>query len=508
MIKYESINHQHTSLADREEYFRQVKHESDTPSVFLQTCNRMELYHGSGEVPDEVARHLFRVVSGLESAIIGERAVQGQVKEAYTLAKQTQKLPTELHKLFETALQVGKRVRTETQISQGAVSHSLAAIEIIEQEQINLQDARITIVGVNKLTEEIIKFLQNKKAKLVFLANRTEEKARRMAEPFGIDIFRLEDKHNFLKDTDILISATSAPDAIIHPDDLTPGRSLLAIDLAFPRDIDPAVAQMENVKLYNLHDVELKVKENISIRQDEVQKAEQIIEEAIAELRETLERRKRYKKAIRVTARSSKLSQIQVKEVFGRFPDTPYRLITRQSYGDKHQKISLLNGEAPDDMFTRELDTALLTGKADIAIHSAKDLPESLHPDLEVIALYEAFDKTDSLVSRDHISLADLPEGSSVGTSSPLRRAELLQLRPDLKIVSIRGCIEDRVEQVRSGKVDAAIVATCALKRLGMEDEITEVLPFSTHPMQGRLAITALKGRDDLKTIFAKESIL
>ena len=282
----------------------------------------------------------------------------------------------------------------------------------------------------------------------------------------------------------------------------------MAIDLAFPRDIDPAVAQMENVKLYNLHDVELKVKENISIRQDEMQKAEQIIEEAIAELRETLERRKRYKKAIRVTARSSKLSQIQVKEVFGRFPDTPYRLITRQSYGDKHQKISLLNGEAPDDMFTRELDTALLTGKADIAIHSAKDLPENLHPDLEVIALYEAFDKTDSLVSRDHISLADLPEGSSVGTSSPLRRAELLQLRPDLKIVSIRGCIEDRVEQVRSGKVDAAIVATCALKRLSMEDEITEVLPFSTHPMQGRLAITALKGRDDLKTIFAKESIL
>ena len=159
-------------------------------------------------------------------------------------------------------------------------------------------------------------------------------------------------------------------------------------------------------------------------------------------------------------------------------------------------------------MFTRELDMALLSGKADIAIHSAKDLPEKLHPDLEVIALYEAFDKTDSLVSRNHIALSDLPAGSTVGTSSPLRKAELLQLRPDLKIVGIRGCIEDRVEQVRNGKVDAAIVATCALKRLGMEHEITEVLPFATHPMQGRLAITAMKGRDDLKTIFAKESII
>ena len=508
MIQYKSINHQDTSLAEREAYFRQINLEEEKPQVFLQTCNRMELYYGKGDVPDEVARHLFRVVCGLESAIIGERAVQGQVKEAYMTAQQSQKLSTGLHKLFESALQVGKRVRTETQISHGAVSHSLVAIEIIEQEQVNLQDARITIIGVNKLTEEIIKFLQNKKAKLVFLANRTEEKARRMAEPFGIDVFRLEDKHNFLKDTDILISATSASEAIIQPEDLTPGRPLLAIDLAFPRDINPTVGEMPNVKLYNLHDVEQKVKDNISVREDEVQKAEQMIEEAIVELRETLERRKRYKKAVRVTARSSKLSQIQVKEVFARFPETPYRLITRQSYGDKHKKISLLNGEAPDDMFTRELDMALLSGKADIAIHSAKDLPEKLHPDLEVIALYEAFDKTDSLVSRNHIALSDLPAGSTVGTSSPLRKAELLQLRPDLKIVGIRGCIEDRVEQVRNGKVDAAIVATCALKRLGMEHEITEVLPFATHPMQGRLAITAMKGRDDLKTIFAKESII
>ena len=198
----------------------------------------------------------------------------------------------------------------------------------------------------------------------------------------------------------------------------------------------------------------------------------------------------------------------QVKEVFGRFPNTPYRLITRQSYGDKHQNISLLNGEAPDDMFTRELDTALLTGKADMAIHSAKDLPTKLHPGLEVIALYEAFDKTDSLVSRDHLSLAQLPTGSKIGTSSPLRRKELMALRPDVEIVGIRGCIEDRVQQVRNGQVDAAIVATCALKRLGMEDEITEVLPFATHPMQGRLAVTARKGREDLKAIFAKDSIL
>ena len=508
MIQYKSINHQDTSLAEREEYFKNLEHKDDDSAVLLQTCNRVELYYGNGDVPDEVARHLFKVACGLESAIIGEQAVQGQIKEAYMTAKRTKKLPAGMHKLFESALQIGKRVRSETQISHGAVSHSLAAIEIIEQEKIDLRNARITIIGVNKLTEEIIKFLLNKKAKLVFLANRTEEKARRMAEPYGIDIFRLEDKQKFLKDIDILISATSAPDAIIHSSDLTPGRPLLAIDLAFPRDIDPEVAKMQGVTLYNLHDVEQKVKANISVREDEVKKAEQMIEEAITELHETLERRKQYKKAIRITARSSRLSQIQVNEVLKRFPDLSYQLVTRRSYGDKHMKISLLNGEAPDDMFTRELDMALLSGKADIAIHSAKDLPEKLHPDLEVIALYEAFDKTDSLVSRDHISLADLPEGSTIGTSSPLRKKELESIRPDLKVVGIRGCIEERVEQVRDGKIDAVIVATCALKRLDMEDEITEVLNFETHPMQGRLAITALKGRDDLKAVFAKDSII
>ncbi len=508
MIQYKTINHKTTSLSEREAYFKELDLQEVGPSVLLQTCNRIERYYGDGEVPDEVARHLFRVVCGLESAITGERAVQGQVKEAYQAARKGQKLSTGLHKLFACALQVGKRVRNETLISHGAVSHSLAAIEIIEKERVNLQNAHITIVGVNKLTEEILKFLQNKKAKMVFLANRTEEKARRMAEPFGIEVFRLEDKQRFLHDTDILISATSAPEAIIGPDDLTPGRPLLAIDLAFPRDIDPAVAEMPGVKLYNLHDVEQQVKANIQVREDEVQKAEQLIEEQIEELHEIMQRRAKYTNAIRVTARSSKLSKVQVLEVFGRFPDTKYRLITKKSYGDKHQKISLLNGEVPDDMFTRELDEALLNNKADIAIHSAKDLPQHLNPELEVIALYEAFDKTDALVSRNRLKLNQLPAGSTVGTSSPLRKKELLEARPDLQVVSIRGCIEERVQQVYDGQVDAVIVATCALKRLGMAGEIAEVLPFSTHPMQGRLAITARKGNAELKALFSKGSIL
>ena len=167
MITYKSINQQNTSLADREVLFSSMKRRSRERTVFLQTCNRVELYSGDGNIPNDVARHLFRVTSGLESALIGERAVQGQVKDAYIAARSQYKLSAPMHKLFEFALLTGKRVRNETEISHGAVSHSLAAIEIIENEHIDLRNARITIIGVNKLTGDILKFLKNKGARMV-----------------------------------------------------------------------------------------------------------------------------------------------------------------------------------------------------------------------------------------------------------------------------------------------------------------------------------------------------
>lgn len=291
-----------------------------TPYIFLKTCNRSELYYGDGDVPDEVARHLFRVVSGLESAIVGERAVQGQVKDAYYTAKDQRPLPAELHKLFQSALQVGKRVRNETEISHGAVSHSLAALEIIEEalnqkeqskvseditktessitlesfKDLDLKNAHITIIGVNKLTADILKFLQNKGAKMVFLANRSQIKAHYLADPLGIKVYTLDEKKDFLAHTDILISATSAPHLIIHKEDIPEDKRLLAIDLAFPRDIDSRLNELANVQLYNIRDVEQKVRENIEVRGAEVEKAEVIIEEEIQEMQEALERRKRY----------------------------------------------------------------------------------------------------------------------------------------------------------------------------------------------------------------------
>lgn len=209
---------------------------------------------------------------------------------------------------------------------------------------------------------------------------------------------------------------------------------------------------------------------------------------------------------LKVISRQSPLALLQVKEVFGFFPEINYELIKLESFGDKNKQISLLNNP-PADIFTRELDEALISNEADIAIHSAKDLPYPIPAGLEVIALFDAFDQTDSLVSRQNLTLRSLPTGARIGTSSPTRKKELLAIRPDVEVVSIRGTIEERIEQVDSGYIDALIVATCALKRLGLEQRIAEVLPFETHPLQGNLAIVARENRTDLKNIFAEKDI-
>lgn len=211
-------------------------------------------------------------------------------------------------------------------------------------------------------------------------------------------------------------------------------------------------------------------------------------------------------KSIRIISRQSALALLQVEEVLRALPpDIEYEVIKTTSYGDRHKDVSLMDSSVSPDFFTRELDEALINGKADIAIHSAKDLPYPLPQGIKVLALTAGGDKSDSLVARDGQTLATLPAGSKVGTSSAQRKAELLAVRPDLQVVPIRGTIEERIEQlrptpthpVREGEeasaktIDALIVATCALDRLGLRHLANETLPFKTHPLQGNLAVTA-----------------
>jgi uroporphyrinogen III methyltransferase/synthase len=209
---------------------------------------------------------------------------------------------------------------------------------------------------------------------------------------------------------------------------------------------------------------------------------------------------------LRVISRNSPLALLQVKELFALFPDLRYEVQEVTSYGDRHKDVSLMSGIA-GDFFTRELDEAIRLGTADIAVHSAKDLPYPLPAGQTVYCLTQAADKSDSLVSKDNKTLMELPAGSRIGTSSKMRRQELLQLREDIEVVSIRGTIEERIAQVDHGQIDALIVATCALQRLGLAHRSAERLPFATHPLQGNLAVTGRADRPELAALFAAHDI-
>ncbi|MDR3189336.1 MAG: glutamyl-tRNA reductase [Prevotellaceae bacterium] len=279
MIQCRQVNNAHHTLAEREALSGAIRMGEGTPHVLLKTCNRTELYWGEGEMPNDILRHLYRVASGLESGITGERAIQGQLKNAYREACGKYRLSPQLHKLFQTAMHTGKKVRSQTGISEGAVSHSQVTVAILKQENVDLRQKIVSLIGVNKLTEDILKFLTDKQAVNIFLSNRNFEKAEALAARYHGTATPLSQKRQLLAFTDVLICATSAPHAIVRQGDIPLGKEMLIFDLAFPRDVEPALAQQEGVRLFDLDDVERFAQNNLSLRGMEVKKAEQIIEE-------------------------------------------------------------------------------------------------------------------------------------------------------------------------------------------------------------------------------------
>ncbi len=206
----------------------------------------------------------------------------------------------------------------------------------------------------------------------------------------------------------------------------------------------------------------------------------------------------------KVYCRKSPLAKAQVDEVYGMLPHLSFSRMDLDTYGDRHREISLWDPTVPADFFTRELDEleVLHNDPEMVAIHSAKDMPFPVVEGLEIYALTPCRSQTDSLVTRQGETLETLPAGSRVATSSPNRRRQLLEMRPDLEAVSIRGNIEERIRKVMEDEVDGLIVATCALQRLNMMNYQSEELPFQTHPLQGHLAVVGIKG-GPLKEEFA-----
>ena len=207
---------------------------------------------------------------------------------------------------------------------------------------------------------------------------------------------------------------------------------------------------------------------------------------------------------VKIASRSSPLALDQVHEIIrdlkaqGTVFD--YEILKFETAGDKDKTTPLTNSR--DDFFTDVIDQVLLEGKADIAIHSAKDLPQNLHEGLKIFALTKGLDNKDAWVSRVHWK--DLPLKAKVGTSSVFRQKQILQIRPDVTIVNIRGTIGERLQLLKEGKVDGIVVAACALKRLKLEGEIKDVFPWEGMPLQGQLAVVGRQGDHELEDLFGK----
>ena len=286
MIQCKLVNNSGHDLEERERLVASVAVDETVPHVRLSTCNRTEIYWGEGRVPEHIVRHLYRVAAGLESSLIGERAIQGQLKQAYLDAAGKYRLSAQMHRLFQSAMHAGKRVRTETGISEGAVSHSHVTVEILKQAKIDLKSRMVGIIGVNRLTEDILKYLVSRRAENIFLSNRNLRKAEALAAHYNCTAMSLANKRAMLEFADVLICATSAPHTIVKREDIPRGRAIVIFDLAFPRDVDECVGRMDHVTLYNLEDIERFAGKSISLRCRETDKARQIIDEEIGKFYE------------------------------------------------------------------------------------------------------------------------------------------------------------------------------------------------------------------------------
>jgi len=207
---------------------------------------------------------------------------------------------------------------------------------------------------------------------------------------------------------------------------------------------------------------------------------------------------------IKLGTRSSPLALKQVEEIKKRMEKVNFEVIEIATKGDKDKTTPLHEFEG-SDFFTHEIERALIEGRIDAALHSAKDLETELPEELTLAAVTASIDPFDSLVSVGGVTLDKLPSGSRVGTSSQSRKDAIKRFRPDLIVKDIRGNVDERIKKLDKGEYEAIIVANAALIRLGLESRVSQVLPFSvvkSHPLQGKLAVQVRKKREDLINLF------
>jgi len=244
---------------------------------------------------DDAVRHVFRVASSLDSMVVGEPQILGQVKEAYRTATDEKTSGVILNRLLHRTFFVAKRIRTETGIGDRAVSISYAAVELARKIFGELADKTVMLIGAGEMAELAVEHLIRNKAVKVWVANRTFETGVELAKQFNGQAIRFEEIPESIKTVDIIISSTGAPDYVIHRDQVKgilrkrKNRPLFFIDIAVPRDIDPAINRLNNTYVYDIDDLKGVIDENVEDRQKEAIKGERIVDEAVIRFREWYE---------------------------------------------------------------------------------------------------------------------------------------------------------------------------------------------------------------------------
>ena len=293
-------------------------------AVLLSTCNRTEFYLAGldgdaavglarelmahrlgGNAADlsrylyvrkdrEAAQHLFRVAAGLDSMIVGEPQIQGQVREAYGHAREASSnsgvvVGPALNRMFQTALNVGGRVRSETSLGVGAASVSSAAVELAKKIFGSLKGRRALVLGAGEMSEVTLECLQGEGVRTAVVANRTYDRARELAAKWGGTAIHWEEFAHALREVDIVICSTAAPHPVLTVDRFRAAlprgtrRPLCIIVIAIPRDVDPALGDEENVFLYNIDDLQQIVDDSLDRRRAELPAAERIVAQGVEE---------------------------------------------------------------------------------------------------------------------------------------------------------------------------------------------------------------------------------
>ena len=271
-------------------------------AVCLSTCNRTELYvvaedaddaerravealaelepqveHALYRLRDQAAAlHLFRVAAGLDSLVPGEGEILGQVRSAYEAGTPGQLLD----RVFRQALHAGRKVRVQTAIGESPASVSSAAAALAEQVFGDLEGRRILLIGAGKISEQAARNLLSRRAHIAFVANRTLDRAHELAQRFGADAIPLEQIGEQLAQADVVVSSTSSQGFVLDAETVErarQGRQLLFIDLAVPRDLDPAIHELDGCYLFDIDDLEAIVSETLAGRRSEAERAEAIV---------------------------------------------------------------------------------------------------------------------------------------------------------------------------------------------------------------------------------------